>query len=246
MAKAQREWAEALAAQQPLAREEVDAFVGSVASSSGSAVADGGATGSLAAAATSLEAVVPLALFLSRSLGKVSSAGGKTPARAALKLPLWHLATPSRHSVWPFLTTALPTCLLLQFPDAVVPRIVAALGTVVSSAEALSADATSAAAANAAASTPSAPGALPPLKWAALLSQAMAELGAVLALLPLHAQWKAQLSGAFCALLEQLLAPAARRLDQHSAMLAGFRTALTAGRERLPLTSSDAAQVGLA
>lgn len=71
----------------------------------------------------------------------------------------------------------------------------------------------------------------------------MTELGAVLALLPLHADWKAQLSGAFNALLQQLLAPSARRPDQQSAMLAGFCSALIAGRQRLPLTSSDAAQV---
>ncbi|KAL4452207.1 hypothetical protein ABPG75_007869 [Micractinium tetrahymenae] len=202
MAKAQREWAEALAAQQPLAREDVAAFVSSIASSSSSAggVADSGAAGALAAAAASLEAVVPLALFLSRSLGK--------------------------------------------FPDAVVPQIVAALETVVSSAEALVADAGRAAAA-AAAGTPSAAGALPPAKWAALLAQAMAELAAVLGLLPLHAEWKAQLSGAFRALLQQLLVLAARRQDQQGAMLAGFRSALTAGRQRLPLTSADAAQLFL-
>jgi len=73
MAKAQREWAEALSKQQPLAAEEVAAFVSSVGSSAAVAGAAGdGAAGSTAAAAASLEAVVPLALFLSRSLGKVS------------------------------------------------------------------------------------------------------------------------------------------------------------------------------
>lgn len=72
MAKAQREWAETLAAQQPLTRDEVAAFVSSVASSSGAGATDGGAAPPASAAAASLEAVVPLALFLSRSLGKVS------------------------------------------------------------------------------------------------------------------------------------------------------------------------------
>ena len=68
MAKAQREWAEALAARQPLTADEVAAFVDSVAAS---AAAANGAGSSAAAAAASLEAVVPLALFLSRSLGRV-------------------------------------------------------------------------------------------------------------------------------------------------------------------------------
>lgn len=68
MAKAQREWAIALAARQPLTADDVTAFTSSVAASA--ATADGSSGGS-AAAAGSLEAVVPLALFLSRSLGKV-------------------------------------------------------------------------------------------------------------------------------------------------------------------------------
>ncbi len=72
MAKAQRDWAEALAARQPLPADEVAAFVDSVAAS---AAAANGAGGGAATAAASLEAVVPLALFLSRSLGKVRCCG---------------------------------------------------------------------------------------------------------------------------------------------------------------------------
>jgi hypothetical protein len=67
MAKAQREWAEMLAAKQPLGVEEVVAFVNSVVGS-----LQGTAESSLTSATAGLEAVVPLALFLSRSLGKVS------------------------------------------------------------------------------------------------------------------------------------------------------------------------------
>ncbi len=83
-------------------------------------------------------------------------------------------------------------------------------------------------------------GVLPPPKWGSLLSHAVTELGAVLGLLPLAAEWKEQISGTFAALLRQLLA--ARRAEQQP-MLAGFRTALASGRRRLPLTGSDAAQV---
>lgn len=131
-----------------------------------------------------------------------------------------------------------------QFPDAVVPQIAAALQAVVRSADQVAADAAAGASTASAGATPTAASALPPGKWTALLSQAMNELGAVLGLLPLHGNWKAQLSGAFRALLEQLLALAAQRQEQH-AMLAGFRAALTTGRDRLPLTSADAAQVGI-
>lgn len=237
MAKAQREWAEALAAQQPLAQEEVAAFVSSVARSNGAV--DGGAAGLLAAAAASLEAVVPLALFLSRSLGKVSQAGWNSPWFRIATIFLQFCVASDQPA-----SATCPTCPPLQFPDAVVPQIVAALQTVVRSAEALAADANLAAAVTATAGTLSAPGALAPIKWASLLDHAMAELGAVLALLPLHADWKAQLSGAMRALLQQLLALAARRPDQQGAMLVGFRSALVAGRQRLPLTSGDAAQVG--
>lgn len=98
MAKAQREWAEALAARQSLAKEEVVAFVGSVtaASKSSTATAAGDTVGAPAAAAASLEAVVPLALFLSRSLGKVSSRvvlGAAT--RHAAQCSHFHLAAPA-------------------------------------------------------------------------------------------------------------------------------------------------------
>lgn len=75
MAKAQRDWAESLAARQPVQADEVAAFVDSVAAG---AAAANGAGGSAATAAASLEAVVPLALFLSRSLGKVCMGGGET------------------------------------------------------------------------------------------------------------------------------------------------------------------------
>lgn len=132
----------------------------------------------------------------------------------------------------------------MQFPDAVVPRIVVALQAVVCSVVAVAADLAGAASSAAEAvptATPTA-GQLPADKWGSLLSHAVAELGAVLGLLPLHADWKAQLSGAFAELLQQLLG--ARRWE-HSAMLSGFRAALTSGRRRLPLTGPDAAQVGM-
>lgn len=92
MAKAQRDWAEALAARHPPPADEVAAFVDSVAAS---AAAANGAGGVAATAAASLEAVVPLALFLSRSLGKVRRAssqryycalGGMQPHDAFLSL----------------------------------------------------------------------------------------------------------------------------------------------------------------
>jgi hypothetical protein len=62
MAKAQREWAESLAVKHPVEPDEVASFVASVASSTACG-ADGAEAG--------LEAVVPLCLFLSKSLGKV-------------------------------------------------------------------------------------------------------------------------------------------------------------------------------
>ena len=130
----------------------------------------------------------------------------------------------------------------MQFPETVVPRIVNALQAVVAAVEA-AASAETAAPSTPLPATPSATGAqLAAPKWAALLTAAVGELGAVQGLLPLHTDWKAQLSGAFAALLRALLA-AARRHEQHP-LLSGFRTALTAGRQRLPLTSADAAQVG--
>lgn len=70
MVKAHREYAEALAARQTLSQDDVTAFVGSVASAARAAP-----DGSAAQAAAGLEAVVPLALFLSRSLGKVRMGG---------------------------------------------------------------------------------------------------------------------------------------------------------------------------
>lgn len=111
MAKAQREWAEALAERQPLAAEEVTAFAASVASS---AAAANGAGGGMAAAAASLEAVVPLALFLSRSLGKVGLWDGWVRGEgAALAIgfpvhpsPCHHHATPWCHPS----THTPPTC----------------------------------------------------------------------------------------------------------------------------------------
>lgn len=193
MAKAQLEWAEALAARQPAAQDEVAAFVSSVASS----LAVGGSEGGAGAASAGLQAVVPLARFLSRSLGKC--------------------------------------------PDAVVPAVLEALQQ--------TSQAVEAAAADAAATTGTPPGtppgaaagaALPAAKWVALLSQAMRELDAVHSLLPLAAEWKAQLSGAVAALLTQLLA--ARR-HESSAMLSGLRAAIVSGRQPLPLTGADAAQV---
>ena len=70
MAKAQLEWAEALAARQPVAEDEVATFVGGVESS----LAAGGSDGGAGAASAGLQAVVPLARFLSRSLGKCPDA----------------------------------------------------------------------------------------------------------------------------------------------------------------------------
>ena len=148
----------------------------------------------------------------------------------------------------PFLP--LPPLPLPQFPETVVPRIVAALQAVVDAVEAAAADFNSASAAAAAAAavdappgtplSPAAPvtagGALPPPKWGSLLSHAIAELGAVLGLLSLTAEWKEQISGAFAALLRQLLA--ARRPEQQP-MLAGLRAARASGRRRLPLTAAD-------
>lgn len=130
------------------------------------------------------------------------------------------------------------------------PRIVAALQAVVDAVQAAAADlnSTSIAAADVPPGTPLTSGApaapaggLPPPKWGSLLSQAVAELGAVLSLLPLAAEWKEQISGTFAALLRQLLA--ARRGEQQP-MLAGFRSTVASGRRRLPLTGADAAQVG--
>ena len=68
MPKAQREWAQALAAKQALAADEVASFVSSIASSTAAAIGPAGS------AAANLEAVVPLAQFLSQSLGKVGFA----------------------------------------------------------------------------------------------------------------------------------------------------------------------------
>ena len=127
----------------------------------------------------------------------------------------------------------------MQYPEAVVPGIVQALHAVAHSLEAATTDAQDAAAAFGA--EPAA-GQLAAPQWAALLSQAVAELGAVQTLLPLHVDWKAQLSAAFSELLQQLLA--SLRAQEQGAMLAGFRAALVSGRRRLPLTGTDAAQVG--
>jgi hypothetical protein len=66
MPKAQREWAQTLATKQALAADEVASFVSSVASSAAAV------SGAAASAAANLEAVVPLAQFLSQSLGKVN------------------------------------------------------------------------------------------------------------------------------------------------------------------------------
>ena len=123
--------------------------------------------------------------------------------------------------------------------------MVAALQGVVRSVEAVCADLAGAAAsaADAAAATAASAAALPASKWAALLAHAQGELGGVLGLLPLQAEWKAQLSGAYVRLLEAMLA--ARRWE-HSPMLAGLRVALASGRQPLPLTGADAAQVGAA
>lgn len=121
------------------------------------------------------------------------------------------------------------------------PKIVSALQAVVAGMEAVAAELAGAAAsgAEAAAATPVAGLAAP--QWSALLSHAMVELEAVLGLLALQADWKAQISGAFVGVLRTLLA--ARRAELHP-MLAGFRAALVPGRQRLPLTGADAAQVG--
>ena len=235
MAKAQRDWAEALAARQPPPADEVVAFVDSVAASA--ATANG--PGSAATAAASLEAVVPLALFLSRSLGKVRRGGSAAITCAAGCTAI----------VLPCKTPLCPSLPLPQFPETVVPGIVAALQAVVAAVEAAAADLSSASVAAAAADAPpgtplspaAAGGALPPPKWGLLLSHAVTELGTVLGLLSLIAEWKEQISGAFAALLRQLLA--ARRAEQQP-MLAGFRATLASGRRRLPLTGADAAQVG--
>lgn len=119
------------------------------------------------------------------------------------------------------------------------PGIVQALEAVARSLEAAAANS-----ANAAAAAGPEPGGgqLAAPHWAALLSHATAELGAVQALLPLPADWKAQISAAYTELLQQLLA--SRRAQEQGAMLAGFRAALMSGRRRLPLTGADAAQVG--
>jgi hypothetical protein len=127
----------------------------------------------------------------------------------------------------------------LQFPDAVVPGVVRALEAVVCGMEALVAGPTDAAPGPPAKGSDQAGGQLPAQQWAALLSRAMMELGGVLGLLSLHAQWKAQVSGSFAGLLRQLLAAG----QQEQPMLAGFRVALRAGSQQLPLTGADAAQV---
>jgi hypothetical protein len=122
----------------------------------------------------------------------------------------------------------------VQFPDVVVPSIVHALQAVVDGIEALAADPESA--------TTSADGLLPASRWGALLARTMAELDAVLSLLLLHAEWKAQISAAFSTLLRQLLVVQ----QQETPMLSGFRATLLGDRRRLPLVGADAAQVRLA
>lgn len=67
MVRAQQEWAEDLAERQPLSAEDVSAFVNSVASSMAAAANVRPGEG----AAAALESLVPLSLFLSKSLGKV-------------------------------------------------------------------------------------------------------------------------------------------------------------------------------
>ncbi|KAL4857248.1 Phosphatidylinositol 4-kinase alpha 1 [Chlorella vulgaris] len=185
MVRAQQEWAEDLAERQPLTAEDVSAFVNSLASSM--AAAANGRLGEGAAAA--LESLVPLSLFLSKSLGK--------------------------------------------FPDVVVPSIVHALQAVVDGIEALADDPERA--------TTSSDGLLPASRWGALLARVMAELDAVLSLLLLHADWKAQISAAFSTLLRQLLAVQ----QQETPMLSGFRATLLGDRRRLPLVGADAAQLFL-
>ena len=128
----------------------------------------------------------------------------------------------------------------MQYPEAVVPGIVQALHAVTCSLEA--AATTGATDAAAAAAEPAA-GQLAAAQWAALLSQATAELVAVLTLLPLHGDWKAQLSVAFSELLQQVLDTRRAQGQGQGALLAGFRAALMSGWKRLPLTGADAAQV---
>ena len=118
-----------------------------------------------------------------------------------------------------------------QYPDVVVPQIVAQLQAVGASIEAAAADV--AASGGEAGTPPAAAGtstAAAAAQWGLLLSYAMAELSQVLSLLSLHVDHKAHISEAFSAVLQQLLA--ARRAEQHP-MLAAFRAALASGQQSL-------------
>ena len=246
MAKAQREWAEALASAYAVTQDEVVAFVDSVMSSAAAASGAGGSE-AVAGVAAHLEAMVPLALFLSRSQGKVGTIPpGNVLSCSALRVQVacgarLPGAAPPAAAGCP----DSPSSPHVQFPHVVVPKIVQALQAVVRGMEAVAADAgASGSSATDTGMPPSSSGLLPASKWASLLAHAFAELGAVLSILPLDGDWKARVSGASRDLLQQLLV-ASRGQGPHHAMLEGFvRAAVAAGRHRLPLSGGDAAQVG--